>query len=296
MFCHDRCFVQVAIRAEYRRGAHIGYNRTLTTPRVREIRWQVSVTSHISRPAPLARWEIVRTWALAIGGLALAKLVSFADPTGLLAANLAGVAAFLFIALPDARLRARGEGWDGYGLAWEGARDPRTWRAWGRGAGIALLVAAVVFPLFAAGFALYAQLLPSLPAGLARVLAPYGGAPRFALRLPEGLAVLVPVQLLVVALPEELFYRGFVQTGWARTAPGRGVTVLGARLGAGFVWTQVLFAAGHLVVLQPWRLGTFFPGLLFGWLRERTGGLAAPIVLHALSNLFIATLEASFYR
>jgi membrane protease YdiL (CAAX protease family) len=71
--------------------------------------------------------------------------------------------------------------------------------------------------------------------------------------------------------------------------------VLGARLGAGFVWTQVLFAAGHLVVLQPWRLGTFFPGLLFGWLRERTGGLAAPVVFHALSNVFIATLEASFY-
>jgi membrane protease YdiL (CAAX protease family) len=71
--------------------------------------------------------------------------------------------------------------------------------------------------------------------------------------------------------------------------------VLGARLGAGFLWTQLLFAAGHLVVLQPWRLATFFPGLLFGWLRERTGGVAAPVVLHALSNLFVATLEASFY-
>ncbi|HEX9307195.1 MAG TPA: MXAN_2755 family glutamic-type intramembrane protease [Anaeromyxobacter sp.] len=252
-------------------------------------------SSHISRPAPLRRREIVSTWALAIGGLALAKLLSLFDPTGLLGANLAGVAAFLFIALPDARLRARGEGWDAYGLPWEGIGDPRTWRAWGLGAAVALLVAAVVFPLFAAGFALYARLLPALPASLASLLAPYVGAPRFQLRLPDGLAVLVPVQLLVVALPEELFYRGFVQTGWARTAPERGVRVLGARLGAGFLWTQVLFAAGHLVVLQPWRLGTFFPGLLFGWLRERTGGLAAPVVLHALSNLFIATLEASFY-
>ncbi len=254
----------------------------------------VSAESHISRP-PLRRREIVRTWALAIGGLALAKLLSLADPTGLLGANLAGVAAFLFIALSDARLRARGEGWDVYGLPWEGVSDPRTWRAWGRGAAVALLVAAVVFPLFTAGFALYARLLPGLPRALASMLAPYVGAPRFHLRLPGGLAVLVPVQLLVVALPEELFYRGFMQTGWARTAPERGVTVLGARLGAGFVWTQLLFAAGHLVILQPWRLGTFFPGLLFGWLRERTGGLAAPVVLHALSNLFIATLEASFY-
>jgi membrane protease YdiL (CAAX protease family) len=255
----------------------------------------VSDDAHISRPPPLRRREIVRTWLLAIGGLALAKLLSLADPTGLLAANLAGVAALLFIALPDARLRARGERWDEYGLPWLGVRDARTWRAWGKGAAQALLAAAVVFPPFAAAFAAYAELLPRLPPALSGALAPYGDAPRFAPRLPDELALLAAVQLLAVALPEELFYRGFVQTGWRRSAPDRGVTVLGARLGAGFVWTQVLFALGHLVVLQPWRLGTFFPGLLFGWLRERTGGLAAPVVFHALSNVFIATLEASFY-
>lgn len=255
----------------------------------------MSQASHIPRPPVASRSVIVLTWAKVIGGLALAKLVSLVEPTGLLAANLAGVAAFLFIALPDARLREAGEGWDAYGLPWSGLTDPRTWRAWGRGAAVALGVAALVFPLFALGFAAFAALLPALPEGIARALAPYAGAPRLALRLPDGLALLVPIQLLVVALPEELFYRGFVQTAWARTAPERGVTVLGARLGAGFLWTQVLFAAGHLVVLQPWRLGTFFPGLLFGWLRARTGGLAAPIVLHALSNLFLATLEASFY-
>ena len=229
--------------------------------------------SHISRPPPLPRREIVALWAKAIAGVAAAKLLSLVEPTGLLGANLAGVAAFLFIALPDARLRARGEGWEGYGLPWHGLRDARFDDIHDRSG----------------------ELLPRLPAGLARALAPYAGAPHLALRLPGGVALLAVTQLLVVALPEELFYRGFVQTAWARTAPERGVTVLGARLGAGFLWTQVLFAAGHLVVLQPWRLGTFFPGLLFGWLRERTGGLAAPVVLHALSNLFIATLEASFY-
>jgi membrane protease YdiL (CAAX protease family) len=267
----------------------------LTIPGARETTVAVSSPSHIARPPALRRRTLVAIWAKAIVGLAVAKVVSLVEPTGLLAANLAGVAAFLFIALPDARLRARGEGWDAYGLPWEGLGDPRTWRAWGRGAAVALGVAAVVFPLFALTFGAYAALLPALPAALARALAPYAGAPRFAFRLPDGVAVLALVQLLVVALPEELFYRGFVQTAWARTAPERGVTVLGARLGAGFLWTQVLFAAGHLVVLQPWRLGTFFPGLLFGWLRARTGSLAAPVILHALSNVFIATLEASFY-
>ncbi|HET8538875.1 MAG TPA: MXAN_2755 family glutamic-type intramembrane protease [Anaeromyxobacter sp.] len=251
--------------------------------------------SHTARhPAPPPR-ELVRTWALAVGGLALAKLVSLAEPTGLLAANLAGVAAFLFIVLPDARVRARGEAWADYGVPLHGLRDARTWRAFGRGALVALGIAAVVFPLFAAGFWAYVELVPRLPAGLARALAPYVGAPDLAPRLPDRVALLALVQLVVVALPEEMFYRGWMQTAWARSAPGRGVTVLGARLGAGFLWTQLLFAAGHLVVLQPWRLGTFFPGLLFGWARERTGSVAAPVVLHALSNLFIATLEASFY-
>jgi len=245
--------------------------------------------------APLARRRLVATWATAVAGLGLARLLALAEPTGHLAANLAGVAAFLFIWLPDRRLRERGEGWEAYGAPFHGLADGRTWRDWGRGAASGLLVCALVFPVFLGGFALFAGALPHLPAGVARLLSPYVGTPAFQPRLPAGLPLLAAVQLLVVALPEELFYRGWLQTAWARTAPGEGVTVLGARLGRGFLWTQVLFAAGHLVSLQPWRIGTFFPGLLFGWLRERTGSIAAPVVVHALSNLFIATLERSFY-
>lgn len=250
--------------------------------------------SHIGRPPPSPR-ELLRTWALALAGLVAGKLVSLVEPSGLLGANLAGVAALLFIALPEAHLRARGEEWPDYGVPLHGLSDRRTWRAFGRGALAALAVAAVVFPLFAAAFGLWAEVLPRLPPGLAHALAPYGRPPRFAFRLPQNFLVLALVQVLVVALPEEMFYRGFMQTAWRRNRPERSVAVLGARLGSGFVATQALFAAGHLVVLEPWRLGTFFPGLLFGWLRERTGSIAAPVALHALSNLFIATLEASFY-
>jgi CAAX protease family protein len=245
--------------------------------------------------APERPRTLVVTWAKAIALLALAKGIALVEPTGLVGANLAGVAAFLFIALPDARLRARGEGWQGYGAPFHGLRDGRTWREVGRGALQGLLACAVVFPVFALGFAAYARALPHLPPGLAHLVAPYGGAARLALRLPDGLPLLAVVQVLVVALPEELFYRGWMQTSWARAAPDRGVRVLGARLGAGFLWTQLLFAAGHLVVLQPWRLATLVPALWFGWLRERTGGLTAPVVAHAASNLLIKVLEVSFY-
>jgi membrane protease YdiL (CAAX protease family) len=242
-------------------------------------------------PAPR---ELVATWAAAVAGIAAVEIAT--GPVPILHANApAAVAAFLFLALPDRSIRRAGERWTDHGLPWWGIRDARTWRAWGRGASAALAVCAVVFPLFLGAFWAFGQALPSLPPALARALAPYGAPAHPALRLPDGIAERIATQLLVVALPEELFYRGWMQEGWARSAPSRGVSVLGARLGAGFVWTQALFAAGHLVVLQPWRLGTFFPGLLFGWLRARTGDVAAPVVAHALSNLFLATLERSFY-
>jgi membrane protease YdiL (CAAX protease family) len=255
----------------------------------------VSLTLAASHPAA-ARRELLVVWAKCIAGLAIAKAVSLVEPSGQLAANLAGVAAFLFIFLPDRLLRERGESWAAFGLPWWGLKDVRTWKAWAKGAGIGLLVCALVFPAFYFAYGAFVELLPRLPPKMAAWLAPYAGQPHFRLRFPDRFWLLAINQVLVIALPEELFYRGWMQTTWRATAPERRFRLLGASLGSGFLATQVLFAAGHLVVFEVWRLGTFFPGLLFGWLRERTGNLAAGVVVHALSNLFMATLEASFFR
>lgn len=227
-------------------------------------------------PPPPTR-TLLASWAVVVAGVALATALSRLEPTGLLRANLAGVAALLFILVPDRLLRQRGESWTAYGVPWWGAGDSRTWKAWGRGALAGAAVSALVLPAFAAGLVAGAR-----AAGLRVEVTP---------RLPPGLLLAAAVQLVAVALPEELFYRGWMQTAWARS--GRGRRVLGAELGPGFVATQALFAAGHLVSLDPWRLLTFFPGLLFGWLRARTGSVAAPAVAHALSNLLVLVLEAS---
>ena len=223
-------------------------------------------------PPPPRPRELVATWALAVAGIAVAARLAPLDPSGLLAANLGGVAALLFVLLPDARIRARGETWRAYGLPWWGAADPRTWRAWGRGALRGLAVCAVVLPAFAV---LYWA---------------WNGFPHLTPRLPSRPVLRVATQFLVIALPEELFYRGWMQTAWARRGPER--RLLGAGVGPGFLATQALFAVGHLVTLQPWRLLTFFPGLLFGWVRARSGDVVAPVVVHALSNLLLVTLEA----
>ena len=70
--------------------------------------------------------------------------------------------------------------------------------------------------------------------------------------------------------------------------------VFGARLGPAFWLTAALFALGHLAVFQFWRLGVFFPALLFGWMRERSGTVVAPALFHASANLLEKVLEASF--
>jgi membrane protease YdiL (CAAX protease family) len=101
-------------------------------------------------------------------------------------------------------------------------------------------------------------------------------------------------QLLVIALPEEAFYRGYLQRAFDDVWPPR-FRLLGARLGPGLLLASLLFAAGH-VLTQPYpqRLAVFFPALLFGWLRARTGGIGASVCLHAMSNLFASYLALGY--
>ncbi len=42
------------------------------------------------------------------------------------------------------------------------------------------------------------------------------------------------------------------------------------------------------------RLAVFFPSLLFGWLRSRTGGIGASTVFHALCNTWSELLGVGY--
>ena len=101
-------------------------------------------------------------------------------------------------------------------------------------------------------------------------------------------------QLLVIALPEEAFYRGYLQSALDEVWTPR-LRVLGAELGPGLLLTSALFALGHLCTeFNPARLAVFFPSLAFGYLRARTRGVGAGIVFHALCNLFASYLGQSY--
>jgi membrane protease YdiL (CAAX protease family) len=101
-------------------------------------------------------------------------------------------------------------------------------------------------------------------------------------------------QLIIIALPEEAFYRGYLQSRLDGAWAGR-VRLLGAELGPGLILASVIFALGHLATIhEPARLAVFFPALLFGWLRARTGGVGASVVFHALCNVFSELLGRGY--
>jgi membrane protease YdiL (CAAX protease family) len=101
-------------------------------------------------------------------------------------------------------------------------------------------------------------------------------------------------QLVIIALPEEAFYRGYLQSRLDDAFP-RKVRVFGAPLGAGILVASVIFALGHLATIhEPARLAVFFPALLFGWLRARTGGVGAAVVFHAACNVFSELLGRGY--
>lgn len=109
-------------------------------------------------------------------------------------------------------------------------------------------------------------------------------------RSPWWLIEVLLFHLVMVAFPEEVFYRGFIQTRLG-TVFRRRIRLLGASFGLHVVVASALFAVSHLVTIaHPSRLAVFFPGLLFGWLRERTGGVLASVLLHAASNVLLEFL------
>lgn len=102
------------------------------------------------------------------------------------------------------------------------------------------------------------------------------------------LLMLLATHWLLVALPEEFFYRGYLQPRLQRWPSMASILirVAGLQVTGANVATSSLFALAHFVVGgDPLRLAVFFPSLLFGALRDRTGTIATPLLFHAFCNI-----------
>jgi membrane protease YdiL (CAAX protease family) len=180
------------------------------------------------------------------GVFAAIRVALFLGPS-LPFASPAGVAAALFLYAPLPHYLRRGT------PSWVSVTGP------GRSFRTALLLAAAG----AAAFILFVR-LPLPPS-----ISPYR-----ATTTPLS-ATLVAHLLFLVALPEELFFRGYLydafeEAGWEPVLP-----------------TALLFAAGHVALgATPIRAMTFFPGLLLGWGRKRSGNIYVPLAVHFIYNLY----------
>lgn len=159
----------------------------------------------------------------------------------------------------------------------------------------------VTFPLFIIGFFLFYGVACGPAASAVGPVAALCPAPGFAgwagthLRWPPDFALLALNQVLVVALPEEMFFRGYL-LGRLEVVWPSSRRLFGAPVGRALLASAVLFALGHFLVdFNPQRLAVFFPALVFGWMRVRTGGVAAGTAFHAACNLLSDVLHTSAF-
>ena len=204
---------------------------------------------------------------------------------------------FLFIYAPVGLCRWRGVDPDGYRLSMPAFDDRTAWRDAVRLNMV--LIAVIVIPWFA-GYHVWQNVFAwGMDAWRGRhgwdlsTLDPWARVTPTA-TWPSDAWLLVPYHLFFVALPEEFFYRGYLQTRLNEVFPRRFVA-FGAAWGWGLPLACLYFAFGHsLVEVRWWHFATFFPGLLFGWLRERTGNPLAGALFHAWCNVVVVFLDTAY--
>jgi uncharacterized protein len=201
--------------------------------------------------------------------------------------------AVLFLYAPVILAWRRGEDLDDYGF-----KIVRV----GRDLAYAGAAIAVIFPVFALGYFAFYEIAcnSSLLAHLVprNMCTHYGGLS--AIHAPamwtREFGQFCLVQMIVVALPEELFFRGMLLKLLEQKFPPKR-RILGGGVGLALVLSAAAFALIHLPKDgDPRALATFFPGLLFGWMRSATGSILASTVTHGASNILIRLLDLTVLR
>ena len=108
----------------------------------------------------------------------------------------------------------------------------------------------------------------------------------FAFNSVSAVLARIVQKLIFVGFLEEFFFRGYLQSR-LNDAFGRPYEFAGVALGAGLFVSAAIFGLAHpLTSLEgtpwPWALWTGAGGLLFGFLREKSGSVVAPAIAHGL--------------
>ena len=103
-------------------------------------------------------------------------------------------------------------------------------------------------------------------------------------------------QFMYVAIAEEVFFRGYVQSNILKlTNPVKDCQRHLWKWLSSIVLSAACFAVAHIIILgQIISVLTFLPGLICGWLFIRTRSLLAPILFHGLANTCYCVMAAAF--
>jgi membrane protease YdiL (CAAX protease family) len=109
---------------------------------------------------------------------------------------------------------------------------------------------------------------------------------------------------LFVGFGEEILYRGYMQSRLNEVF-GKPYRFYGVAFGWGALITALLFGLTHVGVLRwilglsnevtlAWGFWTIFSGLVFGLIREKSGSILAPALLHGLPQAIAAAVMVFF--
>ncbi len=106
---------------------------------------------------------------------------------------------------------------------------------------------------------------------------------------------------LFVGFGEEIMYRGYILTRLDR-AFGRPFRFFGVAWGWGVLLSALIFGLTHARLMGsllnggapiwPWAAWTFFAGLVFAFVREKTGSIFAPALLHGIPQALATAIMA----
>ncbi len=92
------------------------------------------------------------------------------------------------------------------------------------------------------------------------------------------------IALIFVAFLEEFFFRGYVQTRLNEVF-GRPYSLFNVNYGAGLISAALMFGLFHPLTVPnetpwAWALWTATGGLILGFLREKSGAVVTPALVH----------------
>lgn len=154
-----------------------------------------------------------------------------------------------------------------------------------------ILVVIQVALLFVLGFILRKK--PTLGDGVLAGFVFLGFSNRLAAGALAGNAISAVIfYVLFLGFAEEFLFRGYIQSR-LNIAFGKPFKFFGVTWGWGAIIASVLFGlmhvlnvaslvSGHWILTPWWGVWTFFSGLVFAFIREKTGSIVAPALLHGL--------------